>query len=61
MTHDTNGRVYFVLLYLLTNNSISVYSGDDSDVLFLFQRASVVQRFNSALLHDDLLFNDQSE
>ena len=41
-THDTNGRVYFILLYLLTNNSISVYSGDDSDVLFLFQRASVV-------------------
>ena len=41
---------------------ISVSSGDDREVSFLFQRVSVVvQRFNSILLHDSFLFDDRPD
>jgi len=37
----------------LHNNNNNNISGDDREVLFLFQRISVMtQRFNSVLLHD---------
>ena len=37
---------------------ISHISGDDREILFLFQRISVtIQRFNSVLLHDSFLLD----
>jgi len=41
---------------------ISMSSGDDREVRFLFQRDSVVmQRFNSVMLHDSSCVEDQPD
>jgi len=38
---------------------LSAFSGDVREVQFLYQRISVVQRFNAVLLHDSFFVDEQ--
>ena len=61
---ETHGPLNEMARQLLSDvgRRISVSSGDDREVSFLFQRVSVVvQRFNSVLLHDSFLFDDRPD